>query len=410
MHRRALLSTMIAFPWLAGCVRPMSTQSVARPIVIAHRGASGERPEHTLAAYERAIEQGADFIEPDLVTTRDGVLIARHENELSGSTDVAERAVFRDRQTEKEIDGRRVRGWFAEDFSLDEIKSLRCRETQPELRPANRRYDGQYAIPTLAEVVTLARRHGVGIYPETKHPTYFERLGRRLDGTPIAFPITVRLLDELRALDFTDPARVFLQSFELGNLREAAQVLMPARGLAIPLVWLLGDLDPNAAAGGFAAPYDLVALGALWRDHWPELARHLAGADVPNYGRLASTAVLSELRAIGIAGLGPWKEALLLRQPLSPPRDADGDGRAELPWRRTGGVHPLLAQAKALGFVVHPYTLRAEERYLAEPEDGSAPSMEWEMQRLLALGVDGWFTDYPGRGVAVRDAFRAARS
>ena len=149
-----------------------------RPLVIAHRGASGERPEHTLAAYELAIDQGADVIEPDLVPTRDGVLVARHENEIGGTTDVADRPEFAARRTTRAIDGAQVSGWFTEDFTLAELKTLRARERIPALRPANAAHDRRYEVPTLAEVIALAKARGVAIYPETKHPTYFASVGR----------------------------------------------------------------------------------------------------------------------------------------------------------------------------------------------------------------------------------------
>jgi glycerophosphoryl diester phosphodiesterase len=176
---------------------------VNTPIVIAHRGASAHRPEHTLAAYELAIELGADFIEPDVVSTADGVLVARHENEISGTTDVAERPEFAGRRTVKEVDGRRKEGWFAEDLTLDELRTLRARERLPGLRGTA--FDGRFGIPTLEEVIALAARAGVGVYPETKHPSYFAELGLALEPPLLA------------ALEgFSGP--VFIQSFEAGNL------------------------------------------------------------------------------------------------------------------------------------------------------------------------------------------------
>src|SRR5688500_17705578 len=159
---------MILMP-VAGCAqetKPVAPKA-SNVIVIAHRGASGERPEHTLAAYELAIAQGADFIEPDLVPTRDGVLVARHENEISGTTDDADRAEFAGRKATKAIDGQQVTGWFTEDFTLAELKTLRAKERLPKLRPDNTAYDGKFEIPTLAEVIALAQKRGVGIYPET---------------------------------------------------------------------------------------------------------------------------------------------------------------------------------------------------------------------------------------------------
>ena len=193
----------------AGQAAPV--QPERHPIVIAHRGASGERPEHTLAAYERAIDQGADVIEPDLVPTRDGVLVARHENEIGGTTDVAAHPEFADRRTTKTIDGQRVDGWFTEDFTLAELKTLRARERLPQLRPTNAAFDGRFAIPTLAEVIALAQRRGVGLYPETKHPIYFASIG---------LPTDAPLVAALHAAGWTEPdAPVFIQSFEVANLK-----------------------------------------------------------------------------------------------------------------------------------------------------------------------------------------------
>jgi len=177
---------------------------VSTPIVIAHRGASAHRPEHTLAAYELAIELGADFIEPDVVATRDGHLVARHENEISGTTDVAERPEFADRRTVKEVDGVRKEGWFTEDLTLEELRTLRARERLPELRGTG--FDGRFAIPTLDEAIALAARAGVGVYPETKHPSYFAALGVALE------PPLLAALEGFRG-------PVYIQSFEAGNLR-----------------------------------------------------------------------------------------------------------------------------------------------------------------------------------------------
>ena len=183
-----------------------------RPLVIAHRGASGHRPEHTIEAYTLAVEMGADFIEPDLVSTRDGVLIARHENEIGGTTDVAEK--FADRRRSKTIDGRSVTGWFTEDFTVAEIKTLRARERLPFRSHA---YDGQFEIPTFDEVIALAqgltRKTGrtIGVYPETKHPTYFRTIK-----LPLEEPLLASL--EKRGWNRRD-APVFIQSFEQENLR-----------------------------------------------------------------------------------------------------------------------------------------------------------------------------------------------
>lgn len=164
------------------------TNSRPNPIIIAHRGASAFRPEHTLEAYELAIDLGADFIEPDLVVTRDGILIARHENELSGTTNVAEIDDFSNRKTTKLIDGNTVDGWFAEDFTLAELKTLRVKERIPKIRPHNKQFNGCFEIPTLEEIIDLAKQkttelgRNIGIYPETKHPTFFAKEGKFFGG------------------------------------------------------------------------------------------------------------------------------------------------------------------------------------------------------------------------------------
>jgi len=202
------------------------------PIVIAHRGASGHRPEHTLAAYELGARQGADYIEPDLVSTSDGQLVVRHENEISGTTDVASRPEFADRRTSKAIDGKTLDGWFTEDFTLAELKTLRAKERIPELRPGNTEHDGRYEIPTFQEVIDLAARLSVGIYPETKHAAYHRSIG---------LPLEPALVAALRAngLDRAG-AQVFVQSFEAESLR-ALRAELPLR-----LVQLLGAHAPAA--------------------------------------------------------------------------------------------------------------------------------------------------------------------
>lgn len=351
-----------------------------RPIVIAHRGACGYRPEHTLAAYGLAIEQGADFIEPDLVPTRDGVLVARHENELSGSTDVAAHPEFADRRCRKLIDGIEREGWFCEDFLLSELRTLRACEPLPALRPANTAYDGQFGIPTLADILGLVREaqaqgRTVGIYPETKHPTWFAHEGRHFDGAPIGCSTAALLVAQLVAEGFTDPKRVFIQSFELANLIELKRELMPAAGVDFPLVQLIGDL-------AHAAPYD-VAWHAARGDNLGriygalmDLAVDLPGAGV-RYADLATPAGLGWLRRSHACALGPSKADVLCDSGVygSPP-----------PW---------FAHALAAGLQVHPYTLRAEF------------DAQRELPRLLALGVHGFFIDQPDLGVALRDAFVA---
>jgi glycerophosphoryl diester phosphodiesterase len=311
------------------------------PIIIAHRGASAERPEHTLAAYARAIEQGADFIEPDLVPTKDHQLVARHENEISGTTDVAGRPEFAARKTIKTIDGETITGWFTEDFTLAELKTLRARERLPELRPGNTAFDGQQEIPTLAEIIALAKAESartgrtIGIYPETKHPSYFRSLGLALE--------PVLLAELARAGWTTREAPVFIQSFEVDNLK-ALKALTGVR-----LIQLM------AGTGESADGHDYRALAT------PEGLRQVA--------RYA-------------AGIGPEKAMII-------PRDAAG---------RLGQPTTLVRDAHAAGLEVHPWTFRPENYFLPEGLKSSADpraagDVDAEIRAYLATGIDGLFSD-----------------
>ncbi|MFY2764712.1 glycerophosphodiester phosphodiesterase family protein [Arenimonas sp. MALMAid1274] len=343
-----------------------------RPRVIAHRGASGYRPEHTLEAYALAIAQGADFIEPDLVATRDGVLVARHENELSDSTDVATHAEFATRRCRKCIDGIEREGWFTEDFTLDELRRLRARERLPALRPGSQAYDGQFGIATFTEIIALvqaaeANGRRVGLYPETKHPTWFAQEGRHHDGSRIGVSLGQGVVRELVAAGFTDPARVFIQSFEVGNLVELKRVWMPAAGVDWPLVQLLGDFERHA-------PYDLRLLAQGGEDRHG--LRELLGASAlgdPRCGSLAGPDALERLRDSHASAIGPGKDSLLPAGPAGP-------------------LHACLRAAQRLGLEVHAYTLRREHA-------GEAYG-----RRLMDEGVDGFFIDQPDLGVALRDA------
>ena len=382
-----------------------SADLAARVLVIAHRGASGYRPEHTLAAYTLAIEQGADFIEPDLVPTRDGVLIARHENELSTTTDVADHPSFADRRAVKMVDGVRVEGWFSEDFTLAEIRQLRARTPWPKLRPEAAAEDGRHPIPTFAEVLALARAHpGVGVYPETKHPTYFEHDGRRIDGTPIAIDTSRLLIDTLVAEGFTDPARVVIQSFEPGNLIRLRREILPAAGISVSLVQLLGNTDPARAKrdDGFSAPFDLADPPldeATIESRYPGLAAALGRSPAGiGYDALTTPAALAWMRATYADGIGPWITNLVGREPMA---GVDPDANAPRA-RLTGAVSPLLADARAAGLAVHPYTLRAEPALLAQLPDGTVQSVEAAAQQLLELGATGYFIDHPDLGVRAR--------
>jgi len=260
-------------------------------IVIGHRGASGYRPEHTLESYRLAIRQGADFIEPDLVATKDGVLVARHENEISGTTDVASHPEFANRRTTKTIDGVPMTGWFTEDFTLAELKTLRAKERIPAIRPNNTRFDGLYPIPTLAEVIALVKRESrngrrIGIYPETKHPTYFAREGRRLDGRPINTSLGAKLVETLVAEGFTDPRRIYIQSFEFENLIELKKSLMPAAGIDLPLVQLYDDFQgatPYDVAYNLAHGANLDAIYGAWcRRRAGSMRARVTGRSRPN--------------------------------------------------------------------------------------------------------------------------------
>jgi glycerophosphoryl diester phosphodiesterase len=248
---------------------------VSDVVVIAHRGASGERPEHTLESYRLAIEQGADYIEPDLVMTRDGVLIARHENEIGGTTDVADRPEFAARRRAQIIDGETMTGWFTEDFTLAEIKSLRARERLPALRPQNCAFDGRFSVPTFDEILQLAtetnRRRSteprIGVYPETKHPAHFAAIG---------LPQEQAVLTALDRFDYgREGSPVFIQSFDPNNLRQLREMTH------LPLVQLLehelGDLHriaeyadgigiakPLATAKGIADAHSLDLTVHVW--------------------------------------------------------------------------------------------------------------------------------------------------
>jgi glycerophosphoryl diester phosphodiesterase len=319
-------------------------QQLPAPLVIAHRGASGYRPEHTLASYRLAIALGADYIEPDLVSTRDGVLVARHENEISRTTDVAGRDEFANRMTTKLVDGRERSGWFTEDFTLAELKTLRAVERLPELRPRNTRYDGRYDVPTFDEILRLVEEESVrldrsvGVYPETKHPSYFAELGLALEEP---------LLSSLGRHGLDGPSSpVFIQSFEPGNL----QWLRPRTRL--PLVQLVCD----------TGRVDLVTSTGLRR-------------------------VATYADAVGVA-----KDLVI---PLHPDTGTIGDPSS------------VVADAHAVGLRVHVWTLRDENHYLPNGyRRGTDPaatgdSIE-EAQAFLDAGVDGIFTDHPDTTLEAR--------
>ncbi|MFB2561382.1 glycerophosphodiester phosphodiesterase [Sphingobium sp. sgz301303] len=313
--------------------------ALAEPIIIAHRGASGERPEHTLASYERAIDQGADYIEPDLVLTKDGVLVARHENEISGTTDVADHPEFAERKTSKTIDGIVMTGWFTEDFTIAELRTLHARERLPDVRPANKRFNDLYQIPTFEEILQLVRakeaeaHRRIGLYPETKHPTYFATIG---------LPHQAALLALLTKYGYeTQDDPVFIQSFEVGNLK------------ALRAATRLRLIQLVDAEGG---PADM------------------AGT---TYADMLTVQGLGEIAAYA-DGIGP--SAALLIAPEGPTA--------------------LVGRAHEAGLQVHVWTLRMENGFLPaqyqRPDDpqGRGDFAGW-VRAVAATGVDGFFSDFP---------------
>ncbi|MGB5595469.1 MAG: glycerophosphodiester phosphodiesterase family protein [Crocosphaera sp.] len=383
---------------------------MANTLVIGHRGASAFLPEHTLEAYELAIDLGADFIEPDLVATRDGVLVARHENELSGTTDVATRPEFADRFTTKIIDGEFVSGWFSEDFTLEELKTLRAVERIPGTRPDNTEFDGLFEIPTLEEIIALVNEKStetgrdIGIYPETKHPTFFAEEGTFFsgleDGETINISLGQLLIDTLVATGFTDPNRIFIQSFEFQNLIELQTVIMPNAEIDIPLVQLYGSTNLPTTSS-FSRPYDIIFnaengadLEAIYGCIFTTAEG--GGLDInTGYGNLDNAATLQCISDTYAEGVGPWKNSLLPRVSVTPV-DGNGDGNAEITSQLTGEVTPFVTDAQTAGLLVHTYTLRPEETFLTLNADGTPQTLADEVEQLVGIGVDGFFCDDPG--------------
>ncbi len=336
--RRTFAATSAAL----GAVPTMAAPK-SKPLVIAHRGASGERPESTLMAFRLAIAEGCDFIEPDLVATRDGHLVVRHENDISQTTDVAKHPEFAARKATKVIDGQKIEGWFTEDFTLAEIKTLRARERLPQLRPISAAFDGQDQIATYQEVIDLAkaesRRVGrtIGTYPEMKHPAYFAGLSLPLEG---------RLHDILKRNDLNSAAApVFVQCFEVeplkafGKLSKARRVMLVSQGSA--------PVDVKSAAGIKAISAFAEGLGP----EWPLVVPIVDG------------------------GLGP--------------------------------ATSLVVDAHAAGMAVHPWTVRAENAFLPPKlRRGTIPADHGDVDAvyhtLFAAGVDGLFSDFPGLAVKAR--------
>jgi glycerophosphoryl diester phosphodiesterase len=331
----------------------MSGSNGVRPLVIGHRGCSGERPEHTISAYRRAIDQGADAIEPDLVMTRDGVLVCRHENEISGTTDVAAHPEFADRRKEKTVDGVTATGWWTEDFTLVELKTLRCKERLPQLRPANTAFDGQDQILTLAEAFALVQAHGLKLVPELKHVSYLKSIG--LDPIP-AFIEAVHAAGGQRAADIA-----IVECFEKSPLVQLASI----SSIRWQCVQLMAPRN---------GPIDQPGL---------------------TYKQMITDDGLRTVREYAV-GVGVEKAMLI-------PRDNQNQAMPST---------DLAARAHAAGLQVIVWTFRAENLFLPphlRRGDANAPDymqqhgdLEAELREFYALGVDGVFSDFPAIAVTAR--------
>ena len=335
----ALNALALGSPVIANAEGHSEKAGATRPLIIAHRGASGDRPEHTLAAYELAIDQGADYIEPDLVVTKDLQLVARHENELSGTTDVASRSEFEDRRRTKNVEGQQVAGWFSEDFTLAELRTLRARERVGSIRPASAQYNGLYQVPTFGEIVQLVGAkeaetgRKIGLYPELKHPTLMlEQEG--IDMVDL-------LVSELQKYDLDDADdRVFIQIFEVRPLQRLDKLV------DTPLVMLI------SSEGG---PYDEPSM------RWSDMLTPSGLAEIATYAD----------------GIGPW-----LGHVINPALEPTG----------------LVENAHAAGLKIHPWTLRKENGFLPAPfqsEGGNAAEGDYKRfwKAAIASGADGFFVD-----------------
>ena len=379
-----LLASALVAASLAACGgsddSSWNTLNGEKPLVIGHRGAAGYLPDHTLEGYRRAVDMGADFIEPDLVATKDGVLVARHEPNIVATTDVKDRPEFANRKRKANVDGFDEEGWFVSDFTLAELNTLRA--VQP-LSDRDQSFNGKFQIPTFEEVLALAQSESkrvsrtIGVYPETKHPTYHQRLG---------LPLEDRLLAALAKAGLTKKdSPVIVQSFETANLKYL-------RGkTAVRLVQLVDgyDINPDGSIDfslPWGQPYDMTVAG-----------------DQRNYGALLTPAGLADIKKYA-DGIGPWKPYLIpTRLTLGAdgkPVDLNADGSIDERDRRVMPATAVLANAHKAGLFVHPYTFRSEAKRLAADDKGDPKA---EYRRFYDLGVDGVFSDFADHAKAARD-------
>ncbi|WP_367067802.1 glycerophosphodiester phosphodiesterase [Oryzisolibacter sp. LB2S] len=382
---KAMAVSLLAVAALAACGgsdgESYPTLDGSKPLVIGHRGASGYLPDHTLEGYKKAIELGADFIEPDLVATKDGVLVARHEPNITSTTDVAQRPEFASRKTKKVVDGVEEEGWFASDFTLAELKTLRAVQPMAE---RDQSHNGKYQVPTLEEVIDLAQQEGkrlgrtIGVYPETKHPTYHANLG---------LPLEDRLLAILKAYGYTSKTSpVIVQSFEVSNLKYLRSKTQ------VRLVQLVDayDVNPDGSmdlTAPYDKPYDFAVAG-----------------DARTFASLLTPEGLKEVKTYA-DGIGPWKPYLIPSKQVDAnndgkPDDLNGDGRIDERDRVMMAATDVVKNAHAVGLMVHPYTFRSEARRLASSFRGD-PKAEYRL--FYELGVDGVFADFPDHAKAARD-------
>jgi len=362
----AAAAATIGFAAEAG--EQLPTLNGQKPLILGHRGAAGYRPEHTLASYELAIKLGADYIEPDLVTTKDGVLISRHEPNITDTTDVAAHPEFADRKTTKTIDGMTQTGWFAEDFTLAEIKTLRAKERLPF---RDHSFDGQFEILTFQEVIDVAKRKSaetgrtIGIIPETKHPSYFKAQG---------LPLEQRLVAALNANGYVDKSSpVIIQSFEVGNLKEL-------RGLTKAKLVQLTDVGSISLDGklNYNQPADFVLSGD--KRTYGDLLTPEGLAEIATYADAIAPSKRSIVSVAGVDANGDGK-----------PDDLDGDGQITDADKHTLPPSSLIADAHKAGLLVTPYTFRNERIYLAQ-DYGGDPLAEY--RQFFQLGVDAVFSDF----------------